>query len=181
MSKTCSGCKKIFEDIEKNFWKHDSTKDKFQHECINCCKQRRKFYLKTEKGFLKTMYLNIKHKLKGKRYKNYSEEQKEKHLCKLSEEEFLNLWEEHKKQFGYRCRLTGVEMICQSSDLLNFKRAAGNINGYPNALSVDRLDPNKCYDKDNTIFVTNKVNKMKGSVTKELCLKILELYKEKGL
>jgi methionine salvage enolase-phosphatase E1 len=60
-------------------------------------------------------------------------------------------------------------------------RKGANYLGYSNAVSVDRLDPNIGYTEENIIFISNEANKLKNAVTKDLCIKILELYKEKGL
>jgi hypothetical protein len=59
------------------------------------------------------------------------------------------------------------------------KRTKGHV-GYDNGFSVDRLNPNIGYTKENTIFITNAANKSKNAVTKELCISILKVYEEKG-
>jgi hypothetical protein len=100
-----------------------------------------------------------------------------KYIKNLTEDELINLIEEHKKQIGYNCQLTGVKMICERAEDSKKRR----FNGYANAVSVDRLDSSKGYTKDNIIFITNEANKIKGSVTKDMCIKILKLYEEKGL
>jgi hypothetical protein len=177
MKKTCPECKIEYQNVEEGFWKHKNRYDGFQSYCKKCNKKSHTIYSNTERGYLKGCYLNIKHKLKGKRYKKFSEEEKQKHMCHLTEDEFINLFEEHKKQFGYNCRLTSVKMICERAEDSKKRR----FNGYANAVSVDRLDSSKGYTKDNIIFITNEANKIKGSVTKDMCIKILKLYEEKDL
>ena len=49
-----------------------------------------------------------------------------------------------------------------------------------NNISVDRLNPNIGYTKENIIFVSANINTKKGAVTKELCQAILKQYKKRG-
>jgi hypothetical protein len=177
LPKQCTSCRTIYKDIENNFSKSKNYKDGHSYECKKCKKQKDLEYAKTEIGYLNVCYATIKNKYKNNRYKNFSEKEKDPHRCHMTKEEFLQMWEEHKKQFGYRCRLTGIKMVLQRAEDPKTRK----FTGYSNAMSVDRLNPKIGYTKDNIIFICNEANKMKGAVTKELCIKILKLYEEKGL
>jgi hypothetical protein len=72
-----------------------------------------------------------------------------------------------------------VDLIVGS--FLSRKDIGRNETNKSNSLSVDRLNPRIGYTKENTIFVSNKVNNMKNAVTKELCIAIVKAHEEKGL
>lgn len=177
LPKQCTACKTVYTDIKNNFNINKKFKDGFVYECKKCKKQRDIQYTNTEIGYLTVCYNTINNRHKNHRYKGLSEKEKEPHKCCLTKIEFIELWEEHKKKFGYNCRLTGVKMVLQRAQDSKKRR----FMGYSNAMSVDRLDSTKGYTKENIIFVTNEANKIKGAVTKDICIKVLELYKEKGL
>ena len=177
LPKQCTVCKTIYNDLESNFSKVKKHKDGYSYECRKCKKQRDLEYAKTEIGYLNICYAAIKNRYKNMRYKDLSEKEKDRHRCYVTKEEFLQMWEEHKKQFGYRCRLTGIKMVLQRAQDPKKRRYLG----YSNAMSVDRLDPKIGYTKDNTVFISNETNKTKGAVTKQLCISILKLFEEKGL
>ena len=175
LPKQCTFCKTIYNDIENNFYKRKASKNGYSYHCKECKKKSDIKYANTEHGYLTNTYISINKRHTDRRYKGLSDKEKEPHKCYMTKKEFFELWEEHKKKFGYNCRLTGVKMVLQRAQDAKKRR----FMGYSNAMSVDRLDPTKSYTKDNIIFVTNEANKMKGAVTKDLCIKILELYKEK--
>ena len=177
LSKKCNGCGFETTDIKKHFHVAKNNIGGYKHYCKECTYKNSLIYNNTEHGFLMNLFNSVLKKVKNVRYKDLSEKEKDKHRCYITKEEFFELWEEHKKRFGYRCRLTGIKMVCQRA---KGKKGAGFL-GYSNGVSADRLDPNIGYTKENTIFISNEANKLKNAVTKELCIKILELYKEKGL
>jgi len=177
MIKKCIRCGFETEEIKKHFHKCTKLKSGFKTYCKECCKKIRYIYQNTEHGFMVNMFNTIKKKTNAARYKNLPEVEKNRFRCHVTWEEFIELWENHKKIRGSHCHLTGVEIITKRSD---GKKGVKHL-GYTNGVSVDRLDPNKGYTKDNIIFISNEANKLKNAVTKELCIKILELYKEKGL
>ena len=167
--KKCTTCK-IEKDIT-NF-----TKKGLIHrgQCKKCRDKITNLYVNTEHGYLVGVYNSIKKKVRAARYKNLPEQQKEKYKCYVTQEEFNELWEQHKNKHGYKCALTGIEMI------LKRKKKTGGTVGYENGFSVDRLNPNIGYTKENIIFITNLANKLKNAVTKELCIAVLKAYEERG-
>jgi hypothetical protein len=170
--KKCPGCKKIKEI--KDFHNRKITKDRLSYYCKECARGKRNDHNNTEKGFLLNSYSSMKKKTISGRFKNSPEHIKQKHDVNLKKEEFFELWEQHKNKHGYKCTLTGVEMI------LKRKKNIGGTIGYENGFSVDRLNPNIGYTKENIIFITNMANKLKNAVTKELCVSILKAYEERG-
>lgn len=166
----CTTCK-----IEKDIINFPRKGSGYRAQCKKCRDKTTTLYVNTEHGYLVGVYNSIKKKVRAARYKNISQEQKEKYRCYMTQEEFNELWEQHKNKHGYKCTLTGIEMI------LKRKKKTGGTVGYENGFSVDRLNPNIGYTEENIIFISNEANKLKNAVTKELCIKILELYKEKGL
>ena len=176
--KFCKTCK-IKKPITE-FSIHKGTIDGKRADCKECLKIWREVYGNTEYVFISNMFENVRssakrHKDRNLFGKNLKGEEKEKYKCNMKREEFHALWEEHKKRFGYCCRLTGEKIICKRA------KQGNSFSGYINSVSADRLNPEKGYTKENIIFISNDVNKMKGAVTKELCEKILEIYKEKNL
>ena len=165
----CTTCK-----IEKDIINFSKRNLKYRNQCKKCRDKTTDLYVNTEHGYLVGVYNSIKKKVRAARYKDITQEQKEKYRCYMTQEEFNELWEQHKNKHGYNCVLTGVEMI------LKRKKKTGGTVGYENGFSVDRLNPNIGYTKENTIFITNAANKSKNAVTKELCISILKVYEEKG-
>ena len=170
--KKCSICKELlpFNDFFKNKW---YKKDGLATHCKKCNKKSDFKYANTEKGALTVLYISIRKKIKNIRYINFTEEEKNRHRCHLTKEQFLKKWEEHVLKYGYKCAFSGEEIV--------FKRTSHKDSVKSNAVSVDRLNPKIGYTEDNLIFVSSKINNMKGAVTKELCLAILKAHEEKGL
>ena len=170
--KICSICKESlsFNDFFKNKW---YKKDGLSAYCKKCSKKADLKYANTEKGALTVLYISIARKIKNIRYVNFSEEEKNKHRCHITKEQFLKKWEDHVLKHGYNCALSGEEIV--------FKRTSHKDSVKSNAVSVDRLNPKIGYTEDNLIFVSSKINNMKGAVTKELCLAILKAHEEKGV
>ena len=175
--KKCTRCGFETEEHKKYFTKQKRTKDGLKTQCKKCALELHDIYTDTERGFMITLCCSIFARSKNERYKYLTEEQKDRHRCYITKEKFFELWENHKKNFGYCCRLTGVKMVCKKS---KGKKGAGFL-GYSNGVSVDRLDPNIGYTENNIIFISNEANKNKGAVSKEICIKILEIYKERNL
>ena len=115
-------------------------------------------YVQTEKGHINNLYQGIKsrktpHNLKGR-------------------DHLLELWNNHKKEYGPCCRYTGVELTTKRSTGEGWKRSR------PTNLSIDRIDPRLPYEEGNIVFCTWEFNNRKNSVTPDDCKRILEVYKE---
>lgn len=170
--KKCSICKKLlsFNNYFKNKW---HIKDGLSGYCKKCSKKSVLKYANTEKGSLTVLYISMVKKIKNIRYINFSEKEKNKYRCYLTKEQFLKKWKEHVLKHGYKCALSGEKLI--------FKRTSHKDSVKSNAVSVDRLNPKIGYTENNIIFVSSKINNMKGAVTKELCAAIIRAHEERGL
>ena len=129
-------------------------------------------YRNTEKGFLPYLYKGCKGSTKKKQVKDPSKE-----WSLLSKEEFLEAWEEHKAKYGMTCGYTGEPIIIKATaPAKNGKR-----NPVPkNLLSVDRLDPEKGYTKENIVFCGWEFNRRKNDVKKKDCYLIIRKYEERN-
>jgi len=105
----------------------------------------------TEKGALMQIWTHMK---------------KSEYEVEMTKEQFVNAWEEQKKETGYACRLEGGTM--------DFKQTTNKERFYSNRISADRIDNTKGYTVENIWFVTTKENLKKGSCT----LRIMELNLE---
>ena len=126
-------------------------------------------YKSTEKGYLMEMYNGIWNRLRKKEKSGLSEERLMMYRPRVTREEFFQLWENHKKEHGMKCLMTGVEMT--------HVRGKGIKNKTPTNISVDRLDNEKGYTKQNIIFVTHEFNKRKSAFLIIDCINILRHYK----
>ena len=169
-SKTCTYCKKY---LPLNYFHKDNNiKLGFRAWCKKCKKIHSDIYNNTENGFLTNLYGNMQKKIKSKRVIEYPKEKREKYRCYITKKEFFELFEEHKKIFGYTCILTRRP--------ITLKRTSHQENVGGDILSVDRLNPEIVYNKENIIFVSSSVNNKKNAVTKELCIAILKEYEKRG-
>jgi PP-loop superfamily ATP-utilizing enzyme len=168
--KTCRMCKKSL-SID-NFAKREAARDSLASYCRNCKKEFDLKYASTEHGGLIILFISIRKKVRNRRYINFTEEEKNRHRCYLTKEQFLKKWNEHKEKFGFNCALSGEPMVFERNSRKNSTKSK--------AISVDRLNPEIGYTEDNIIFVSSKVNNLKGAVTKQLCVAILKAYEERG-
>ena len=132
-------------------------------------------YLNTEAGFIIAKYQDMKKSRKRKQGRLINTD---KEIELLSQEEFLNLWEEHKAKHGYNCGYYNDEPIIM-------QRSAPNKNGKrnptpKNLLSVDCLNPEKGYTKENIVFCGWAVNDRKNAVRKKDCYLFLKKYEERN-
>ena len=167
--KTCTKCKK--QKQLKQFNKLKTSFDGYEYACKSCRNIQVKNWHSTEKGYIRTLYSTMKKRINSERFINSSEEIKKKHTLYLTMEEFEDLWKQHKEKYGLRCSLTKVKMT-HSPSKENMSTS--------NNISVDRLNPNIGYTKENIIFVSANVNHKKNAVTKKICEAILKQYEERG-
>ena len=184
-TKTCTLCKKEYPCNTDYFYRASSkNKSYYFNKCITCHKKvsvtwGKNNYLKklihntkyhnTEKGYLVAMYNAIWDRLKEKEKSGLSEERLMMYRPRVTKEDFLELWENHKKEHGMKCLMTGVEMT--------HVRGKGIKNKTPTNISVDRLDNEKGYTKQNIIFVTQEFNVRKNAILIIDCINILRQYK----
>lgn len=166
----CTTCKRYFS--LNFFYKRKNTREGLSVQCKKCESAATSKYSNTEKGFLIRLYLRINSRTKHQRFKGLSEKEKDKHRCYVTRKEFFDLWEEHKLKYGYKCALT--------RNIIVHKTTTKELTNKSNSISVDRLNPEIGYTKENIIFVSNKVNNMKNAVTKELCIAIVRAHEERN-
>ena len=191
-SKICFNCKKRLS--ADHFYKN---KDRLNSYCIECQKAYFSVYSKdnkdslnrkaqeklaTDEGMIRALYNSIKNKERRflKKMKEGKIDLTEKQIkqfyeCKVTYEELLEIWKEQQKKYGMHCPLSGQVMSLLRKN--SGRRGPGN--AYSNTVSIDRLDPNLCYEKRNIIFIANEVNLRKNKVYYTDCVKIIELHKER--
>jgi hypothetical protein len=138
----CSNCHESYPATGEHFFKHSQTKDGFHSWCKFCCKEANKRSIEkkysTFEGRITTFLRTCKDSAK-KRNQEFS----------LERQDFLDMWDE---QAGL-CAYTGLPMELQPSTLFS--------------VSVERVDNSAGYTKNNTVLVTNAVNRMKSNMEGE--------------
>ena len=185
-NKQCTKCKKEY-PCNRNYFYRAGPKNSsyYSSKCITChrrnsAKWGRNNYSKklmhdtkyknTEKGYLVAIYNSLLNRIKEKEKSGFfSEERLMMYRSRVTKEEFFQLWENHKKEHGMKCLMTGVEMT--------HIRGKGAKNKTPTNISVDRLDNEKGYTKQNIIFVTQEFNVRKNAILIIDCINILRQYK----
>ena len=161
-NKKCSKCK-INKNVKEFYLRPERKKGKgIRSICKSCDAVRKSKYYGTEDGFMKKLFTSINdRKISTRRHIG--------HCVDFTREEFFEIWKEYKKKYGMFCFYTGIP--------LNFIKSSERVRG--NQVSVDRIDNNKGYSKDNIIFCSARANLLKHSVTIDMCRKILALYEER--
>jgi hypothetical protein len=146
-TKECNKCKNIF-DIS-NFYADKSNSTGLQTYCKNCGTQNTKKCTSTLDGFIKKLYKDILHNIK-KRAKIIK--------CEITIQDIKDLYD---KQKGL-CALTGKKL---STDTYMVKENQHIINKFN--ISVDRIDSNKDYTKDNIQLVGAIINRIKSDLSND--------------
>ena len=159
----CTHCNKIKKESEFHKSNRTNRRKKVRSDCKVCHAKYRKIFLATEGGFMKKLFYSIQERCR--------KAQRTSRIFKtdFTKEEFLQMWEDHKKKYGMKCVFTGV--------IMDFIKSPKQVRG--NQVSVDRLDNDLDYTKNNIIFCSSKANFMKASVTIDMCRKIVALYEER--
>jgi hypothetical protein len=144
-TKLCQDCKKQL-DVS-NFYRDKSNSTGLQTYCKECSVQHTKRWASTLEGYCKKIFADIQHNIK-KRSKQLS--------ISITSDDIKELYT---KQEGL-CALTGLKM---TFDTYMIKQQQHIINKYN--MSVDRIDSNKGYDKDNIQLVCAIINRMKTDLT----------------
>ena len=129
----------------------------------------------TEKGYLADKWNSVK---QGGR---------KKLPVKITKEEFFQLWEDHKKKYGgWFCAYTGKPMTKQRGGNPVMSVTGGEVLFGKNSsikvksnMSVDRIDSDKGYTKDNIVFCTWEFNDRKGEVSVRDIGHILDLIERR--
>ena len=131
-------------------------------------------YLNTEAGFIISKYHDMKKSCKRKQAREINADKK---IELLSQEEFLELWTQHKAKQGITCGYTGEPLLMQRK----IPRKDGVRNKVPkNQLSVDCLDPEIGYTKENIVFCSWGFNDRKNAVKIKDCYLIIKMHEERN-
>ena len=156
-TKLCPKCEQTL-DISK-FNKDKSNSTGLQTYCKECGTQNTKKWASSYDGYLKKLFLDIKHNAK-KRAKSLE--------VNITIDDLKELYE---AQNGL-CALSGIKM---TMDTYMVKENQHIIN--KNNISVDRIDSDKGYDKDNIQLVCAIINRMKSDLPDndfiDICQKII--------
>jgi hypothetical protein len=176
-------CKKCNEEkpIEK-FYKKKRGKYT-EYECKKCHKEyrlnnidkiraRKKIYQNTKPSFLLSSYYSMTGQYRRKLKNNFPKDKLKNYEVSISKEEFLDMVSTYEKENGFVCQVTDMPLTT-----LRYLDTVGK--NCPTNFSVDRLDTQIGYSKENIIFVSWEFNQRKNSVKIEDCFAILKLYKEK--
>jgi len=115
-------------------------------------------YVESEKGYFNNLWQSIRYR------KNTNNLRGRDHI--------LELWNKHKKEYGCRCRYTGIELTTKRSTGEGWQKSR------PTNISIDRVDPRLPYEEGNIVFCTWEFNNRKSGVTPDDCKRILEIYEE---
>mgnify|MGYP003653206351 FL=1 len=131
-------------------------------------------YLNTEAGFIISKYHDMKKSCKRKQAREINADKK---IELLSQEEFLELWTQHKAKQGITCGYTGEPLLMQKKK----PRKDGVRHKAPkNQLSVDCLDPEIGYTKENIVFCSWGFNDRKNAVKIKDCYLIIKMHEERN-
>jgi hypothetical protein len=158
--KFCNKCSRDLPIIKFN--KDKNKKDGLNGWCVDC-KQTARF----KNCEIPEVYLK-------RRWDNFLKDRRKDR--DITYEEVLDLFNQHCEEniaegkHKYACAYTG--------EVMTFTQGRGRRDSN---LSVDRMDNDKPYTKENITFCTTAFNRKKGEVTLELVKKILNVFKKKGI
>jgi len=155
----------IFIRFRKEINRDGFHREEWQHPYHRSNTYRAKYDLKykeSEKGFFNILWQSIKKSSKKREAINFIK----------NRDHLLELWNNHKKEYGPHCRYTGVELTTKRSMGEGWKKSR------PTNLSIDRIDPRCPYEEGNIVFCSWEFNNRKSGVTLDDCRRILEVYKE---
>ena len=158
------------------------TKTYVQFKCIKChkdyrlnnldkIKARKKIYENTKPSFLSSSYNSMTGQYRRKVRNNFPKDKLKSYEVSISKKEFLDMVSAYEKEKGFICQGTNVP--------LTTLRHLGKQKGCGTNFSVDRLDTQIGYSKENIIFVSWEFNQRKNNIKLEDCFVILKLYKER--
>lgn len=153
------------------------------YECKKCCKEyrlnnldriniRKKIYENTKPSFLLSSYYSMTGQYRRKIKNNFPKNKLKSYEVHISKKDFLNMVNTYEKEKGFVCQ--GTNMPLTTLRHLGKKRKSCGTN-----FSVDRLDTQIGYSKENIIFVSWEFNQRKNSIKPKDCFAILKLYKER--
>jgi hypothetical protein len=155
----------IFIRFRKEINKDGFHREEWQHPYHRSNIYRAKYDLKykeSEKGFFDILWQSIKNSSKKRGTINFIKDR----------DHLLELWNNHKKEYGPRCRYTGIELTTKRSTGEGWQKSR------PTNISIDRINPDLPYEEGNIVFCTWEFNNRKSGVTPQDCKIILKVYEE---
>ena len=131
-------------------------------------------YLNTEKGFMIAKYHDAKKNGKKKQERPINADKK---FESIGQEEFLELWTQHKAKQGITCGYTGEPLVMQKKKP---RKDGVKHKAIKNQLSVDCLDPEIGYTKENIVFCSWAFNDRKNAVKIKDCYLIIKMHEERN-
>lgn len=170
----CIKCNLVL-DFSK-FHKSSSAKSGYRGECKDCRKlsdlanyeknkdsileKRKEYYIKTKD------VPEIKAKRKAVKSKHYDENY---------EFYILGRCKKRAREFNLECDIELDDIVIpEVCPVLNIPLVRGKKKARINSPSVDRIDPNKGYTKDNIQIISNLANMMKNNASPEQLIKFAE-------
>ena len=154
----CASC-----EIEKNISEFHSDKSSptgLQTYCKDCQTQKTKKYTSTLSGFIKKIYKDMHHN---------AEKRAKKLDIELTVEDINDLYE---KQNGF-CAISGLKLTHETYAYKDKEHIINRLN-----ISIDRIDSNLGYTKDNVQLVAAIVNRMKTDLPDSEFIKICSIITE---
>ena len=152
----------------------DNQRKRKRKRTYSVIRDKNLIYLNTEKGFILSKYNDVCRSWKRKQNRPINANKK---IELLSQEEFLELWTQHKAKQGITCGYTGEPLLMQRKK----PRKDGVRHKVPkNLLSVDCLDPEIGYTKENIVFCSWGFNDRKNAVKIKDCYLIIKMHEERN-
>jgi HNH endonuclease len=154
--KVCTKCKKSFPYTGEYFYtcRHVSSTVPYQPRCISCAREKSR--IGRAKYWYNALWVESRNGAKHRR----------KHLeFSISKQDILDLWDKQ----GGKCYWYGIPMIPSS------------ISKYPFKPSLDRLDENRGYTKDNIVLCCLAANFGRNSNSKQEYEEFVNTLIEKGI
>lgn len=140
LMKTCFRCKISYEDTF--FFKSSNTVDGLHSWCKSCCKQNNAISRAKVNANIES-----RAKIFLRNAKNSANKRKQEFSLEIND--IVDFWNKQNKI----CAYSGLEMTLEAGKL--------------NTVSIERIDSNIGYTKENTILVCQAINRMKSNFTYE--------------
>ena len=178
-TRICHTCKKTFPLTSKFFYSRSSRPSYhkgYQIQCKSCVTKIARKYKCKEHGYMIQLSHGVLGRQKLTNYQGTTRIYRPLQHELDTREKVLKHWEEYKQKYGYTCFYTGIKMTH-----INLVQSSTNKKQISTNISIDRIDSDIGYTKQNTVFCSWGFNKKKGAITVNMCETILKKAKERGI